>query len=373
MVSFAVVSDVHLGHRNTPTDFIIHNLYNYLLSPKRLNELDILFIAGDLFDRLLYLPDADAISTYRFLIKLLRLCSKHDIVLRILEGTPSHDRSQSKLILDYKESLDIDVDVQYYNDIGYEVIDRLDRLKVVYIPENIRSNVLVTLSEIKHIYDYERINKADIVIAHGFHEKQLPYIKNTRHAYTLAQLSSLAEYGVFIGHVHTRTRYDNVYAQGSFDRLKFGEEENKGYYYGILDKATYQFDCKFIVNENAMIYKTYDLRNDQNIDGLLKRIAQNSTLYHNYRFIIDQDSSSDIYQKLMYYKTKTVARKYVIEIKLEEAPIEVSTIDTYETIEINATTLPDILSHRLQEMNYKHHMRCLEKFKKLDELKSSIS
>ena len=88
---YLVFSDVHLGHPRTTTEEIIDHLNAFFNDFTNFTDLDAIFIAGDLFDRLL---DNHSDEYHRIVIwcaKLLQFCVKHNIKLRVLEGTPSHD------------------------------------------------------------------------------------------------------------------------------------------------------------------------------------------------------------------------------------------------------------------------------------------
>ena len=52
-IKYLVFSDVHFGHDKTPTEFIINNLNNLLSNYVDRKDIKAIFIAGDLFDRLL--------------------------------------------------------------------------------------------------------------------------------------------------------------------------------------------------------------------------------------------------------------------------------------------------------------------------------
>ena len=49
-----VLSDIHLGHPNTPTVEIIKNLNLAFPDNVEANSIDLIFIAGDVFDRLMH-------------------------------------------------------------------------------------------------------------------------------------------------------------------------------------------------------------------------------------------------------------------------------------------------------------------------------
>ena len=90
---FASISDIHLHHPHNTTIEIIENLDKYAFPDNvQTASLDAIFIGGDLFDRIMTLNDPDVPVVEHWMERLLRLCKKHDILLRVLEGTPSHTR-----------------------------------------------------------------------------------------------------------------------------------------------------------------------------------------------------------------------------------------------------------------------------------------
>jgi DNA repair exonuclease SbcCD nuclease subunit len=59
-LKYLVLSDIHLGSKNNTTAEIINNLdifFKNYTQDGEFSELDIIFIAGDLFDRLLDMND----------------------------------------------------------------------------------------------------------------------------------------------------------------------------------------------------------------------------------------------------------------------------------------------------------------------------
>ena len=86
-LKIASLSDIHLGHSNTSTSSIIRNLDNNFIAHPEFKDLDIIFIAGDLFDRLLAHDDPNRPEIYLWFVRLCEACAKHDIMVRIrLDG-----------------------------------------------------------------------------------------------------------------------------------------------------------------------------------------------------------------------------------------------------------------------------------------------
>ena len=93
-LKYLVISDIHLGHAKNTTQDIIKNLRTYFEDFNDrgfFTELDIIFIAGDLFDRLLDLSNSDVSIIQVWVFDLMRFCARHNIQLRMLLGTPYRD------------------------------------------------------------------------------------------------------------------------------------------------------------------------------------------------------------------------------------------------------------------------------------------
>ncbi len=137
-INYIVIGDVHLGNPNSTAREIIENLSSFFDDFKpRTDNLDFIFIEGDLFDRLLDLSrfDVELSPILAFFERLLSYCNKNDIRLRILEGTPLHDRKQGKIILDVVGLMRCGVDVEYIDKLYIEINDELG-ISILYIPMN---------------------------------------------------------------------------------------------------------------------------------------------------------------------------------------------------------------------------------------------
>ena len=254
ILKVAVVSDIHIGHAKNKAIEIIANLKKAFPDNAETGELDIIFLAGDVFDTLLSLPDTDVIEADIWIAYMLNLCAKHDIVLRVLEGTPSHDWKQSERFITIAKILSIPVDVKYIKELSIEYIKRFD-INVLYVPDEWQNTTERTLEDVKDLLKAKGLGKVDYAIMHGAFTFQLPEIVKTHKHDPEAYLKIVKEF-IFIGHIHNYSRYDRIIAQGSFDRLSHGEEEPKGHV-----RATITEDSRnvvFVENESAKIFKTID-------------------------------------------------------------------------------------------------------------------
>lgn len=252
MLYMAVVSDIHFGHRRNGTRDIARNFRAAFPDNAATAQLDIIWLAGDIFDDLFSLNDEDVLEVDLVIAYLLRICKKHDIVLRVLEGTPSHDWKQSHRFEHINEVTGIGADLKHVKDLSIEYIERFG-ITVLYVPDE-WDNTETTLSQIHELLRAKGLDQVDYAIMHGQFEYQLPaHVKAPKHS-SEAYLKLVKEL-IFIGHVHLHSRYDRIIAQGSFDRLSHGEEGPKGHVRAKV-YANGNRDVVFVENEGAMKFVT---------------------------------------------------------------------------------------------------------------------
>jgi len=282
VLKYLVLGDVHLGHERNRTVDVIRNLDHYFgwyTDKSPFCQLDAIFIAGDLFDHLLNFSSTDVHEIQLWLSRLMRFCSRHNIVLRILEGTPSHDRKQSKVADVVYDLLKCELDFRYIDTLHVEHIESLD-LNVLYVPDEWTADTELTLTQAKELIKEAGLEQVDIAIMHGAFAYQLPMAPNTVPKHNEAEYLGLVERFIHIGHVHNFSTFDRIIAEGSFDRLAHGEEEAKGAVVATLSPDGDSFD--FIENKEARIFKTIELKSKDleksmaEIKKILAKIPENS-------------------------------------------------------------------------------------------------
>lgn len=256
-LKIAVISDVHLGHPRTSTQHIVDNLDKYLINSPDFEDLDILFIAGDLFDRLLAYDDPDRAIIYLWFTRLNHACAKHQVMLRLLKGTPSHDWEQCDLLPVIHTISNSTVDFKYVRTLSIEYIPSLN-IHVLYVPDEWRSNNDDTLQEVKELLKSKGLEQVDYAIMHGNFAYQLPPELTGIQAHREDEYLKIVKQLIFIGHVHTHSRYERIVAQGSFDRLSHNEEEPKGFCIAHVNPLCDTREVYFIENKGARIYKSID-------------------------------------------------------------------------------------------------------------------
>lgn len=249
----AVASDLHLGNTRNNALEIANNLRAAFPDNVETAKLHMICIAGDVFDKLLSLSNEDVHEIDFWFAYMLRLCKKHNIMFRILDGTKSHDWYQSRRVETLNKIMGCDCDLKYVRDLSIEYIPKFD-INILYVPDEWNTTTERTLTQVKDLLRAKGLDQVDYAMMHGQFEYQLP-------AHIEAQKHSSSEYLkivrelIFIGHVHKHSRYDRIIAQGSFDRLTHGEEEPKGHVRAYC-RPSGEHDIVFIENKNAKRFVT---------------------------------------------------------------------------------------------------------------------
>lgn len=259
-VSYLCISDIHLGHGRNPTKDIVANLrlfFDDYSNKSPFAKVQIIFIVGDLFDQLLDCSDDPLYDSLEFIVSLIAFCDRNRIKLRILEGTPSHDRRQNRLFESVQSIRTGNCDLKWVKDLRIEYMQDLD-LSVLYIPDEYTSSTETTLGLVKDLFKEQNIEQVDIAMMHGAFQYQMASIPGKHDVHSEVEYMSLVKHFVNVGHIHIFTSYLRILAQGSFDRLSQGEEERKG---GLLvtirDDGSDYFE--FIENKGAKLFKTLEV------------------------------------------------------------------------------------------------------------------
>lgn len=275
-VEILSMSDLHLGHAHTRAPFMINNLNQVIKDGPEFAKLDLLIIAGDIFDRMLNLPEDDVAPIKQWVKGVLYLCDKHNVVLRIIEGTPRHDRRQSQIFQQILDFCGYKVDFRYVDVLEIERHEGLG-LDILYIPDEWRHDCKDSEQEFKDLLKKMGLEKVDIAIMHGMFEYQLPEIARKRNEgsfFNSENFLKLVRHYIFIGHNHHFSQLDRIVAHGSFDRTGHGYESPKGCVRATLigDDERY---LKFVENKGAKIYKSIEVSGmeEDEVNTLVKQLA----------------------------------------------------------------------------------------------------
>ena len=249
-----VLSDVHLLHRRVPTWHIIEVLKEKIISGGE--TLDAIYIAGDLFDDSRYLRQDESQEAVGFLTWLLEWCRSTKTALRIIEGTPSHDHGQSKVV----EALNITVGVDCLYLAGIGVFyDEAIKATVGWVQDEYKDRVAVnTEAEMAELTATRGLEKVDFFFMHGCFKFQVPI--ESPHWFDEDFWISRCRLGIYIGHDHREKVFSLIRVMGSVDRLAHGENEDKGM--TLVDFTPTVARNYFLVNQAACPMRAVEANED---------------------------------------------------------------------------------------------------------------
>lgn len=306
---YLVCSDIHLGHPNTPTTHIINSFKSSILTDEN-KDIDVLFIAGDLFDRLLDFNSKEVQEIIIFFNELLTFCTANNILLRVLEGTPSHDWSQSQILVKLNEIRTNKCDLRYHKSLDIEFIPSISK-HVLYIPDEWTHDHIDLEEQIHTKLIEHNLTKVDIAILHGQFKYQLIGKKYTGFYFKEEYFLDLVKNYIHVGHYHSYSKFDRIIANGSLERLAHGEESSKGYI-KVIDS-----DYIFIENKNSYVYKTINVNANATLEKLDKQIYKYPKESH-IRLLMSSDHSfnlifSELKLRYLDYKLKKLIKEYASE------------------------------------------------------------
>lgn len=275
-IEIVTISDIHLGNPANPAQYVIEGL-DKLLTVKYLTGVNILFLAGDVFDRGLPLNHGDVVFIVGWIKRLLARCAQLGISVVVLEGTPSHDRYQSQLFVAINDSIEEQYrcNLRYITEVSIVHMEEYG-IDVLFVPDEKNTNDSITLQQVKDLMYARAIEKVDFAVMHGFFDFQVPIGRNTRF-HDFKEYQALVRYLIWIGHDHTFRQHENAFIQGSPDRQRHGMEEDKGFVRATIYRdGTY--NATFEVNPYAMVFKTIELPDD--VDDATDEVHRVCNLCH---------------------------------------------------------------------------------------------
>lgn len=341
----AETGDIHLSHPNTLTEHVIKSLEDAFPDNDLTGKLDVIFLAGDIFDRQMVVSDPNLVLIQLWVWRFLTMCAKRNISVRVLEGTPSHDWKQSKIFETTQTVGDIDVDLKYIKDLSIE--HHPLGFTVLYVPDEWRPDPNDTYLEVCQKLREEGLTKVDIAIMHGNFEYQLPAAAHIP-SHNAERYLELVEHYIFINHIHKHSNYKRIYASGSLDRLAHGEEEPKGHLRVKIDSK--QGDSiTFVENKIAQIYKTLDCT-QLTLEESFKKldVVKDYPDGSHVRVLAHRDDPVLVNMELL--RTTYPHVKWTTKTQVSDNPQSHLLMDlraNYEEIQLTASNLPELLEKRM--------------------------
>ncbi len=260
------IGDVHLGLSTNPAPYILDNLRKYIHPVIASKKIDTFIIAGDLFERLLFFndPHIDAISFW--IAEIITLCQRTDTEFIVLEGTPLHDRRQSRAIETIFGLLGYTDGFKYVYGLTIEYNTKLQKY-ILYVPDVIRDSAATVLADVKTMMDARGISQVDIAIMHGAFEHQLIADK---HTHSVEEYEKIVKDVILINHVHNFSHQGKIVAPGSFDITDHSCTLPVG---GVIVELGKRIKVTRVINETPMPFVTYTLTDD-NHEFILQAIGK---------------------------------------------------------------------------------------------------
>jgi len=258
IVKGITIQDLHFGHKRTEEMYNeLHIVKNYLND----NEVHILNINGDYFDRKLVGTEPAIFFAVNFFSELIEICKRKNIKVRIIQGTRSHELNQLTTMFqhylnDPKLDIKIILNVQEEDLMG---------MKVLYIPEEYPETGI-------EYYKEFMVKEYNIIHGHGTWDfvsfiANSDYQENSKVGMHSAPVFNYKDWAPAIknglaifGHIHKRQSHKNVYYSGSFTSWGYGDRSDKGFTSYEIDTETNKWKFFYITNEKAPRYDVISVK-----------------------------------------------------------------------------------------------------------------
>lgn len=356
-LNVAFISDVHVGHNKVPACDIVDGLYAAFPDNEETAALDAIFIAGDFFDRQLHLSADHMDDIQAFIVYLLRICEANNIILRVLEGTPSHDRKQCVLFTQLQKILDCKVDLRWVTELSIEHIDSLD-IDVLYVPDEWGDGPDSTWKEVKELLYANGLSQVDFCIMHGMFEFQLPPAAQ-HSSHNSDRYLGITRHYISIGHHHVQRQHKRILIQGSFDRTKHGEEGDKGHY-RVTVRLEGSDTIRFVPNKYATVFKGINLLGKDIIEArdVVDAVAKE---HHRGHLKLVVDKGSVLAESLQEFALLYPTFRFTMDKENgEEKDTGMEFIETFTGMNIDRESINRIMTDRLKNHNSVVAKRALE-------------
>lgn len=246
--------DIHLVHGRTPTWNVIRTLNYMFYENESLKDVDIVVIAGDVWESITTLSNSDAEMSRQWIRRFVEDCAANGVILRVLEGTPDHDRKQSSEFVLHETTCN----VRHITELCVEFIEPLG-LWFLWIPDEIRINHEEIWKATCEVMAAAGLEKVHFAIVHGGFDFHFPPEWGIP-AHDTKRYSSLVEYAVLCNHIHKAGHREKVWGPGSPDRLAHGEEGAKGYHRITVNVPNNSMELQWIENPYAWTYRAINVR-----------------------------------------------------------------------------------------------------------------
>lgn len=273
----AVIADIHWDALDPKKQY--HELQFFNAFVERVEHLDLVVIAGDVFDTKILLNSKTSLKALQWMSELVEICKKRNTKIRIIKGTNSHDNNQLDAFNGYDNGTDF---FHIFRKCTSE--ETLPGMQCLYCPDEV-----MTQKEWEDAYIDLLYGKIyDAVFFHGSFDIVLPEIINQESEFVGAKgiafkYSHFKEISHVMvgGHWHdgSASEGEHMYYTRSYSRWSYGEMNPKGFIYLNYDTEDKSYCLQRVENPYADLYMTYsvDTRSMPNVDsyqGLIQKIHE---------------------------------------------------------------------------------------------------
>ena len=274
------ISDIHIGKKDDMRlKEELEIFFDYL---KDTENIDMITISGDLFDRVLTANEYGTTLALEFIQRLIDLYIP-EIDIRIIKGTRSHDFNQLDILKVFKEKSG-----SHFKIIEKNEVEVFNGYKILYLPEEYptdyddfyKENLLGVDDK---VYDFIiGHGMIDFIAFTGYEDDSENRVHGTP-THKADDLIRVTKGPIIFGHIHEKQEYkDKIYYTGSYSRYSFDTPSEKGFMvFDIDDDDPSKFKMTFIENTKAPTYAVLDIDklNLEGVDDHVKYIKELSDKY----------------------------------------------------------------------------------------------
>lgn len=274
------ISDIHIGKKDDmKLKEELEIFFDYL---KDTENIDMITISGDLFDRVLTANEYGTTLALEFIQRLIDLYVP-EIDIRIIKGTRSHDFNQLDILKVFKEKAG-----SHFKIIEKNEVEVFNGYKILYLPEEYptdyddfyKENLLAVEDK---VYDFIiGHGMIDFIAFTGYEDDSENRVHGTP-THKADDLIRVTKGPIIFGHIHEKQEYkDKIYYTGSYSRYSFDTPSEKGFMvFDIDDDDPSNFKMTFIENTSAPTYAVLDIDklNLEGVDDHVKYIKELSDKY----------------------------------------------------------------------------------------------
>ena len=274
------ISDIHIGKKDDMRlKEELEIFFDYL---KDTENIDMITLSGDLFDRVLTANEYGTTLALEFIQRLIELYIP-EIDIRIIKGTRSHDFNQLDILKVFKEKAG-----SHFKIIEKNEVEVFNGYKMLYLPEEYptdyddfyKENLLGVEDK---VYDFIiGHGMIDFIAFTGYEDDSENRVHGTP-THKADDLIRVTKGPIIFGHIHEKQEYkDKIYYTGSYSRYSFDTPSEKGFMvFDIDDDDPSKFKMTFIENTKAPTYAVLDIDklNLEGVDDHVKYIKELSDKY----------------------------------------------------------------------------------------------